>query len=105
MMLAYSPGTRGMPVTGPVVALPDIQSAAEFEAWLPQVRGRFVLISLPQPTCRPDDNWERWALPDVRADARRAHRAQQAWNARIAATGVNRATCRCGWRRRAPRGS
>jgi carboxypeptidase Q len=88
MMLAYSPGTQGW-VSGPVVALPDVQSAAEFEAWLPQVQGRFVLTSFPQPTCRPDDNWERWALPEsfTRMRAQR-EAAQQDWNRRIAATGV-----------------
>jgi carboxypeptidase Q len=88
MMLAYSPGTQG-PVTGPVVALPEIGSAAEFAAWLPQVQGRWVMISFPQPTCRPDDNWERWALPESfsRMRVERAA-AQQAWNARLVATGV-----------------
>jgi carboxypeptidase Q len=88
MMLAYSPGTEGW-VDGDVVLIPDISSAAEFEAWLPRVRGRFVMTSFPQPTCRPDDNWERWALP-ASFDRMRAERdaAQQAWTRRLAATGV-----------------
>jgi carboxypeptidase Q len=53
------------------------------------VRGRFVMTSFPQPTCRPDDNWERWALPETftRMRAERTA-AQQAWNARLQATGV-----------------
>jgi len=88
MMLAYSPGTQG-PVTGPVIAMPVVANAAEFEAWLPEARGRFVMLSFPQPTCRPDDNWERWALPEtferMRADRQTA---QQGWNARLQATGV-----------------
>jgi carboxypeptidase Q len=88
MMLAYSPGTQG-PVTGPAVILPVVAGVAEFEAWLPQVNGRFVMISFPQPTCRPDENWERWALPETFSRMRAERLAeQQAWNARLAATGV-----------------
>jgi hypothetical protein len=87
-MLAWSPGTRG-PVTGPVVALPDVRSPAEFEAWLPQAKGKFVLVSFPQPTCRPDENWERWATPESLERMQVARRAAlEAWNARIRATGV-----------------
>jgi carboxypeptidase Q len=88
MMLAYSPGTKG-PVSGPVLAFPRIGSAADFEAWLPQVSGHYVMLSFPQPTCRPDDNWERWALPETFQRMRRERaQAQQAWNARLAASGV-----------------
>jgi carboxypeptidase Q len=88
MMLAYSPGTNG-PVTAPVIVLPAIRTPAEFEAWLPAVRGSFVMTSFPQPTCRPDENWERWALPATfsRMQAERAA-AQADWNRRIQATGV-----------------
>jgi carboxypeptidase Q len=88
MMLAWSPGTRG-PTEGEVTMIPRVQSAAAFEAWLPEVRGKWVMISVPQPTCRPDDNWERWALPEtfsrMRADRTRQ---QQEWELRLRATGV-----------------
>jgi hypothetical protein len=63
MMLAWSPGTNGKPVQGPVVVLPMAADTAAFTAMLPQVKGKFVLASAPQPTCRPDDNWQRWAEP------------------------------------------
>ena len=88
-MLAWSPGTR-KPVTGPVVALPDVRSPAEFEAWLPQVKGKFVLVSFAQPTCRPDDNWEKWATPESFEKMKAERRAAlEAWNARIRATGLS----------------
>jgi hypothetical protein len=50
-LLAWSPG--GM-VEGPVFAVPlgDPSAAADTARWLPRVRGRFVLISPPEPTCR-----------------------------------------------------
>jgi hypothetical protein len=87
MMLAWSPGTTA-PVEGGVVALPDLADSAAFRAWLPSVRGKFVMTSFPQPTCRPDDNWQRWAVPgefERMRDARAA--ALQAWNQRLARTG------------------
>jgi carboxypeptidase Q len=59
-MLAWSPGTNGRPVEAPVVAIPEFGSAAEFDAWLPSVRGRFVAMSFPQPTCRPLSHYEQF---------------------------------------------
>jgi carboxypeptidase Q len=89
MNLAWSPGTAG-PVTAEAIVLPPFASPAQFEAWLPQVRGRFVLTSFPQPTCRPDDNWEEFALPES-FDRMRDQRsvAQAAWTARVEATGLS----------------
>ncbi len=85
IMLAWSPGTpRGAPVDAGVVVLPDVQTTAEFDAWLPQARGRFVLTSMAQPTCRPDANWREFA--DSASFARmRAQRTEmtRAWNQRL----------------------
>ena len=89
MMLAWSPPTpRGRPVRAPVVILPDVADSAAFAAWLPQARGQFVLTSFSQPTCRPDDSWEKWAVPGG-ADTMKARRtaAQQAWQQRVQRTG------------------
>src|SRR5690348_15125758 len=88
-MLAWSPGTpKGKPVRAAVVALPDVADSAAFLAWLPQAKGKFVMVSFPQPTCRPDTSWEHWASPAV-YDSMKARRqaAQQAWTQRIAHTG------------------
>ena len=90
MMLAWSPGTGGRPVTGEVVVLPDLADSAAFAAWLPSARGRFVAISMPQPTCCPDDNWQRWAIA---ADFERMREdrtaAARAWTERVQRTGSN----------------
>jgi hypothetical protein len=83
--LAWSPGTpRGRPVRAPVVILPDVADSAAFVAWLPQAKGKFVLISFPQPTCRPDDSWEKWATQTT-VDTLKARRsaALQAWQQRV----------------------
>ncbi|MEX2177539.1 MAG: M20/M25/M40 family metallo-hydrolase [Gemmatimonadaceae bacterium] len=86
MMLAWSPGTpRGAPVEAAVVTLPDAQTAAEFDAWLPQVRGKFVMVSFAQPTCRPDASWREFAPDTGMVSRMRAQRtaAQQAWGRRV----------------------
>ena len=88
MMLAWSPGTRG-PVDGEVITLPAVATPAEFEAWLPQVRGKFVLISRAEASCRPDTNWATFATPASLAAMRAARTAAIAeWTARIERTGL-----------------
>lgn len=87
-LLAWSPGTRGRDVTAPVVLLPAVADSAAFAAWLPSARGKFVLVSMPQPTCRADESWERWALPETLARLRASRDSlRRAWTARVAATG------------------
>ena len=88
-MLAWSPGTpRARPARAPVVVLPDVADSGAFAQWLPQARGRFVLISFAQPSCRADDSWEKWATPSA-FDSLKARRtaAQQAWQQRLQRTG------------------
>lgn len=87
-MLAWSPGTDGT-VRGQVVLLPEISAPADFERFAATVKGRFVLLSAPQPTCRPDSNWEEYATPESlerMQDARATE--EQDWNERIRATGL-----------------
>ena len=89
MALAWSPPTpRGRPLRASAVILPDVADSAALVAWLPQAKRKFVLISFPQPTCRPDDSWEKWATPST-ADSLKARRtaAQQAWQQRLQRTG------------------
>lgn len=87
-LLAWSPGTGGRDVTGPVVLLPDVADSAAFEAWLPQARGRFVMISFAEPTCRPNDEWQLLATPRSFAsmDSARAE-ARAQWTQRVRKTG------------------
>ncbi len=87
-MLAWSPGTRGR-VEAEVVVLGDVADSAAFAAWLPAVRGKFVLASFPEPTCRPDDHWQPWATPAsfARMEAERDS-ARAAWDARLRRSGL-----------------
>jgi len=87
-MLAWSPGTNGRPVEAGVVILPDVKDSTEFVRWLPQVRGKFVLISMPQPTCRDDASWREGTDSMTFERMRQARtQAMQAWNNRVRNTG------------------
>jgi carboxypeptidase Q len=59
-MLAWSPGTKGKPVQGATVILADPGDSTAFAAWLPSVRGKIVLGSAPESTCRPDSSYRQW---------------------------------------------
>ncbi len=87
-LLAWSAGTAGKDVIGDVVILPEFADSNAFAQWIPQAKGKFVLVSMLQPTCRPDDNWEKFATPESfkRMQDERAA-TQAAWNKRIQATG------------------
>jgi hypothetical protein len=105
--LAWSVGTDGEPVEGPVVTLPEVADSAAFAQWLRTVSGKYVAISFPPPTCRPDEDWEEYAAGDPRMVAlmrrfgggpfrtafhrMRAEReaADSTWDARVAATGMS----------------
>jgi len=63
MMLAWSPGTKGRPVSAEAIVLPKFTDSTEFVRWLPQARGKIVLLAPGWPTCRPSEDWYRFATP------------------------------------------
>lgn len=79
--LTYSPGMR-RPAEGLVVAYPEgISTPAEFDAWLPNVRGKFFLMSVPRLSCRSPGQWAEFATPEERARVDSLQREMQlAWN-------------------------
>ena len=86
-MLGWSPGTEG-PVEGDVVTLPMVESPAEFATWLATARDKYVLISAPQTTCRPDRSWEEFADSSVYRHMRETRdRDASDWAARVERTG------------------
>ena len=86
--LAMSAPTKGE-VTGSVVVWPAVADSAALKAWLATVKGKFIAISMPQPTCRPDDSWEKWATP-ASVDSMKKQRtaATAAWVERFSKAGV-----------------
>ena len=91
--LAWSPATPSGGVTAEVVTLPvygATMDSAGFVRWLGTVRGKFVLMSFPQPTCRPDTSWQAWATPAT-YQAMQAARdtAMRQWREQLTAMRVN----------------
>jgi carboxypeptidase Q len=87
--LAWSPGTGGTPVEGPVVHIPEMRTPGDFEAFLGTVPGKYVMLTFPEPTCRPDEQWAEYALPASYERMRREREAaEEAWNASLQATGM-----------------
>ena len=66
-MLAWSPGTRGAPLTAEAIILPRFRDSTEFVKWLPQARGKIVMLSPAWPTCRPSEDWHRFATAESKA--------------------------------------
>jgi len=91
--LAWSPTTGGKPVEGEVVVLPNVQDSTEFQAWLPSVKGKFVMVSMLQPTGRPEYNWREFATEESLNNIRAARAAaSREWADRIRRTGVTTAS-------------
>jgi len=59
--LAWSPSTGSKGVSAEVIVIPKIRNRVDFKNWLPNVKGKFVMASMKQPTGRPDYNWEKFA--------------------------------------------
>ncbi|SFT03319.1 M20/M25/M40 family metallo-hydrolase [Sphingobacterium wenxiniae] len=88
--LAWSPSTKGKAVEGEVIILPDFKDSSAFQAWLPQVKGKYVMVSMYQPTGRPDHNWNEFARPET-FEKMKAERDEllKAYNDNIRATGLS----------------
>jgi len=67
MTLGYSPNTGGTDLVAGTIILPMVQDSNEFVKWLPNAKGKFVLISAAYPTCRPEDEWTAQATPESKA--------------------------------------
>ncbi len=90
MQLAWSPPTPEGGVTGEVIVVPDVEDSTEFDEWLPEAEGKFVMISMHQPTGRPDYNWEEYATDESLESIReKRDKAEQEWRERIQRTGHN----------------
>ena len=66
-MLAWSPGTNNRPVNAEAIILPKFADSTEFVKWLPQAKGKIVLLSPAWPTCRASEDWFEYATAESRA--------------------------------------
>jgi carboxypeptidase Q len=92
-MHAWSTATPATGVTADVVALPgaaDLRDSSGFARWLAGVKGKLVLASTPQPSCRPDSDVKYWADSAVYARAVATRDSVAAdWRARLTMSRVN----------------
>lgn len=91
--LAWNPGTGGKTITAETIIIPDLKDSIAFQQWLPAVKGKLVLISMQQPTGRPDYNWEEFGTKESFEKMKKERAAQtEAWRNRIAKTGQSART-------------
>ncbi|MEO6584076.1 MAG: M20/M25/M40 family metallo-hydrolase [Ferruginibacter sp.] len=87
--LAWSPATGPKAVVAEAIILHLAEDSIAFQKWLPSVKGKFVLVSMNQPTGRPDYNWEEFATK-TSFEKMKADRIllTDAWAKRIKNTGL-----------------
>src|SRR5438094_312865 len=92
-MHAWSATTPPGGVTADVVILAragELRDNAGFARWLTGVKGKLVLITMPQPTCRPDSDIRQWADSAAYRHAVALRDSASAdWAARFTAARVN----------------
>ena len=89
--LAWNPGTSDKGVTAEVIVLPTVKDSLEFQKWLPNVKGKIVLISMKQSTGRPDYNWEEFATEESFEKMKKEREAaEDEWYANMDRTGYDR---------------
>src|SRR4051812_1296915 len=93
MQLAWSPGMGNRTETAQVVILPNVTDSVAFKKWLPTVKGKFVMISVCQPTGRDENNLKTFALPSTYKKIKDGRDSLvQAWANNIRRTGLTNRT-------------
>ncbi len=88
--LAWNPSTPKKGITAAVTHYPQFKDSMAFQRWLLTIKGKHVLVSMPQLTGRPDYNWEEFATEASFDKMKEAREAQtQAWNDNLSKTGYN----------------
>ncbi len=91
IQLAWSPSSPKGGARGEVVILPELADSVAFQKWLPSVKGKYVMISPPQLTGRPDYNWEEFSTPESFQKMKdERSKFEEAWAARLLKTGKGR---------------
>ncbi|MFT4833213.1 MAG: carboxypeptidase Q [Psychroserpens sp.] len=88
MQLAWSPSTPKKGITAGMIIIPDVADSLAFQKWLPNVKGKFVMVSMMESTGRPDYNWKEFATEESFEKMKQDRTTQnQAWRERIKKTG------------------
>ena len=86
--LAWNPSTDKKGVTASLITLPSFADSLAFVKWLPNVKGKIVMVSMLQPTGRPDENWKEYAT-EVSFEKMKSERdsLEKIWRQNISNTG------------------
>ena len=88
--LAWNPSTDKKGVTAALITLPNFADSLAFVKWLPNVKGKIVMVSMLQPTGRPDENWEEYATKTSFEKMKTQRDSlEKAWNQNINNTGYS----------------
>ncbi len=88
--LSWNPSTSEDGVEAEVIIFPEFNESTTFINWLPNVKGKFVMASMKQPTGRPDYNWEEYATEESFTKMKAEREKQQlAWNIMLSQTGYS----------------
>jgi len=91
--LAWNPGTSDKGITANLITFPKFKDSLDFVKWLPEVKGKFVLIEKQEPTGRPDYNWEEFATEESFAKMKEERqKLSDDFTANIRTTGYNSRT-------------
>ena len=87
-MLAWSASTHG-PVVATTIILPDLADSAAYAQWLPTTKGKFVMVSPMQSSCRPDTNWKSFGTQESYDKIIKERAANEDnWRKRVRKTGM-----------------
>lgn len=90
IQLAWNPSTSKDGITASLITIPKVSDSMSFVKWLPQVKGKFVMASMNQPTGRPDDNWEEFATDESFEKMKKDRQTlNEEWQRRLRLTGYN----------------
>lgn len=88
--LAFSPATSAKGITAEVVMLPIFTSKEDFTKWLPQVKGKLVMVSPYEASGRPDYNWKEFATEKSYQNyKKRTEAAQKEWSKSLETIGLS----------------
>lgn len=88
--LAWSPKTPASGITAEVVLIPFAADPVQFKNELNSIKGKLVMISMPQMSGRPDDNWETFARKET-VEKMKSDRVKQAadWEEQMKKSGLD----------------
>lgn len=92
IQLPWSASTPAAGLEADVVALPradEVRDSAGLVQWLTATaKGKFLLVTPVEPSCRPDSSWREWAAPATYQALRAARDSAEAqWHAVVALSG------------------